>query len=77
MEAAAIVICAQSATHRYVVNQILLVDHDDCSVRSSDRISWPGTAIEEAIDLAEAHSLSIVLMHSHPGGVLAFSVIGR
>jgi len=34
LEAAAIVLCAQSAAHRYVVNQILLVDHADCSVRS-------------------------------------------
>lgn len=75
LEAAAIVLCTQSAGHRYVVNQILLVDHADCSVRSPDRISWPGSVIEEAIDLAEAHALSIVLMHSHPGGLLAFSAI--
>ncbi len=75
LEAAAIVLCAQSAAHRYVVNQIILVDHADCSVRLPDRISWPGTAIEEAIDLAEAHALSIFLMHSHPGGLLEFSDI--
>lgn len=75
LEAAAIVLCAQSAAHRYVVNQILLVDHADCGVRSPDRICWPGTVIEEAIDLTEAHALSIVLIHSHPGGLLAFSAI--
>ncbi|WP_139705082.1 ThiF family adenylyltransferase [Aeromonas hydrophila] len=75
LEAAAIMLCAQSATHRYVVNQILLVDHADCRVRSPVHISWPGTAIEAAIDLAEAHDLSIVLMHSHPGGTLEFSTI--
>ncbi|GAB1078752.1 MAG: ThiF family adenylyltransferase [Shewanella algae] len=75
LEAAAILLCAQSATHRYVVNQIILVDHADCRVRLSDRISWSGTAIESAIDLAEVNNLSIVLMHSHPGGELAFSTI--
>lgn len=75
LEAAAIMLCAQSATHRYVVNQILLVDHADCRVRSPVHINWPGTAIEAAIDLAEAHDLSIVLMHSHPGGTLEFSTI--
>ncbi len=75
LEAAAIVLCAQSAAHRYVVNQILLVGYADCSERSPDRICWPGTVIEEAIDLAEDHALSIVLMHSHPGGLLAFSTI--
>ncbi|WP_280517259.1 ThiF family adenylyltransferase [Pseudoalteromonas sp. bablab_jr004] len=75
MEAAAIILCAQSAAHRYVVNQIILVDYADCRIRSADRISWPGTAIETAIDLAEANNLSIVLIHSHPGGELAFSTI--
>lgn len=73
LEAAAILLCTQSATHRYVVNQILLVDHVACRLRSPVRISWPGTAIEAAIDLAETHDLSIVLMHSHPGGTLDFS----
>lgn len=75
LEAAAIMICTQSAAHRYVVNQILLVDHADCRVRSPDRISWPGMAIEAAIDMAEVHALSIVLIHSHPGGTLQFSAI--
>ncbi|QCF26128.1 ThiF family adenylyltransferase [Hydrocarboniclastica marina] len=75
LEAAAIILCAQSATHRYVVNRILPVDHASCRVRSPDHISWPGTAIEAAIDLAEANNLSIVLIHSHPGGMLGFSAI--
>ncbi|UQG60873.1 ThiF family adenylyltransferase [Marinobacter sp. M3C] len=75
LEAAAIVLCAQSATHRYVVNQVLPVDHASCRVRSPDRLSWPGKAIEAAIDLAEANALSIVLIHSHPGGTLGFSAV--
>lgn len=75
LEAAAIMLCAQSATHRYIVNQVLPVDHASCRVRSPDRISWPGKAIETAMDLAEAHNLSIVLMHSHPNSTLGFSAI--
>lgn len=75
LEAAAIMLCAQSATHRYVVNQVLFVDYADCRLRSPDRISWPGTAIEAAIDLAETNNLSIVLIHSHPGGMLGFSAL--
>lgn len=75
LEAAAILICAKSAKHRYVVNQVLMVDHARCRVRLPDRISWPGSAIEEAIDLAEAQDLSIVLVHSHPRGTLEFSAI--
>jgi len=75
LEAAAIMLCAKSAPHRYVVNQVLLVDHADCRVRSQERISWPGASIETAIDLAEPQNQSIVLIHSHPGGTLGFSPI--
>jgi hypothetical protein len=75
LEAAAILLCTQSATSRYVVNQVLLIGHADCRVRLPNRISWPGTVIEAAIDLAEPYNLSIVLMHSHPGGMLEFSTI--
>ncbi|WP_050660555.1 ThiF family adenylyltransferase [Gallaecimonas pentaromativorans] len=75
LEAAAIMLCTQSALHRYVVNQVLPVDHCSCLARSPDHISWPGTAIEAAIDLAEAHDLTIFLVHSHPGGALWFSTI--
>ncbi|WP_461437449.1 ThiF family adenylyltransferase [Marinobacter nauticus] len=73
LEAAAIMLCAQSSLHRYVVNRVLPVDHSSCLARLPDRISWPGTAIEEAIDQAEAHDLTILLVHSHPGGALRFS----
>lgn len=75
LEAAAIMLCTQSATHRYVVNQVLPVDHASCHVRLPDRLVWPGAAIEAAIDLAEANALSIILIHSHPGGTLDFSAI--
>lgn len=73
LEAAAIMLCTKSAPHRYVVKRVLPVDHSICRVRSPNRISWPGTAIETAIDLAEPQALTIVLIHSHPGGMLEFS----
>lgn len=75
LEAAAILICARSSTHRYVVNQILPVPYTDCSIRLEDRISWPGMAIEVAIDQAVPESLSIILIHSHPSGLFDFSAI--
>lgn len=75
LEAAAILICAKSAEHRFVVNQIIIVPHTDCRVRLPDKISWPGTVLEVAIDCAEPSSLSMILMHSHPGGLLDFSTM--
>ncbi|WP_145033324.1 MULTISPECIES: ThiF family adenylyltransferase [Pantoea] len=73
LEAAAIILCAQSSVSRYVVKDILLVDHSTCRIRTHDFISWPGASIEDAIDMAEQHNLSILLMHSHPRGTLVFS----
>lgn len=76
LEAAAIAICAQipGPRVRYLVRQLLLVPHADC-LRARDAITWPGDWLERAIDLAEAEGLMILLIHSHPGGMLAFSAI--
>ncbi len=75
LEAAAILLCTQSAKHRYLVNKIYRIDYTDCRLRSPDRISWPGQAIESAIDLIEGQDMSLILIHSHPGGSLEFSNI--
>ncbi|MDM9627861.1 ThiF family adenylyltransferase [Rhizobium sp. S152] len=74
-EAAAILICARSPgpRHRLVVRRSILVPHDACAVRKPDYIVWPGAYIEEAIDAAEPEGLTIILLHSHPGGWLDFS----
>ena len=76
-EAAAILVCAPSPSprQRLVVRQTLLVPHEACPVRKPDAIVWPGAYIEEAIDIAEAEGLVIILLHSHPGGWLQFSHI--
>src|SRR3546814_4698498 len=42
-------------------------------VCSSDLITWPGEYLEQAIDLAEPTESTIILIHSHPGGLFAFS----
>lgn len=75
LEAAAILICARTPGPRLrlLVKEVLLVPHSACRERRSDYLVWPGAAIEEAIDLAEAESLSLVLTHSHPGGLFGFS----
>lgn len=74
-EAAAILICAQTPgpRRRLLVRDVVLVPHEACARREPHRIVWPGLWIEQAIDLAEAESLSLILIHSHPGGLFAFS----
>lgn len=74
-EAAAILICSHSPLprRRLVVRQAILVPHDACSLRTHNAIVWPGSYIEDAIDIAEPEGLVIILQHSHPGGCLSFS----
>jgi hypothetical protein len=73
LEAAAIILCSRSSERRILVQKLVLVPHDKCKVRSRNRITWPGASIEEAIDMAEPENLSIILIHSHPGGMFDFS----
>ena len=76
-EAAAVLLCAMSPEPRcrLVVRQVIMVPHDGCSVRTPDAIVWPGSYVEEAIDVAEPEGLTIILLHSHPGSCLDFSHI--
>ncbi|MEQ1783241.1 MAG: ThiF family adenylyltransferase, partial [Hyphomonadaceae bacterium] len=75
-EAAAIVLCKDAgfARNRLLAHTIFLIPHDECQ-RASDRLTWPGEWLSRAIDVAEAESLSIILTHSHPGGLFEFSAI--
>ena len=76
-EAASLLICAWSPgpRQRLVVRDVILVPHDACRVRKNDFIAWPGSFLEDAIDMAESEGLVIVLLHSHPGGWLDFSMV--
>lgn len=75
LEAAAILLCARGpgSRSRYVIRDMIPVPYADCLVRGRDRISWPGAWVERAIDRGESDGLAIVLLHSHPGGLLDFS----
>lgn len=74
LEAAAILLCARGVGPRLrlIVRDIMLVPHNHC-VRQSDFLRWPGMAIENAIDVATADEISLILLHSHPGGFFGFS----
>ena len=75
-EAAAILLCSRTPSPRLrlLVKKVLPVPpHDECRHRGQDRINWPGRYLEEAIDRGEQEGLSVILLHSHPGGLLDFS----
>lgn len=75
LEAAAILLCSRTPGPRVrlLAHDAVLVPHGDCTQRNADYLVWPGMAIEDAIDRAEASDLSLVLIHSHPGGLFGFS----
>jgi molybdopterin/thiamine biosynthesis adenylyltransferase len=77
-EAAAILLCSRIAGIRLklLVRDFILVAHDACD-RYPDFLSWPGDYIEQALDVAEQDDLSLVLLHSHPGGLFDFSGADR
>ncbi len=75
-EAAAILLCTKpkdGMRSRLLVRDAILVPYADCARREPDRITWPGAWLEVAIDAAEEGDLALVLIHSHPGGLFAFS----
>jgi proteasome lid subunit RPN8/RPN11 len=75
LEAAAILLCARTPDPRtrLLAQAAVLVPHEACKRRERDALSWPGLAIEDAIDRGEPDELSLMLVHSHPGGLFAFS----
>lgn len=76
LEAAGLVLCSRApgAHNRLLAQQFIPVPHAACK-RSADRIVWPGEYLEAAIEAAEPRGLAIIAMHSHPGGLWAFSHI--
>ncbi len=76
-EAVALALCGRrhgSTQHRLLVRKIATVPHGSCRVRRPDRVTWPTTEIlPSLLDEAEAQSLAVLKIHSHPGGFAAFS----
>jgi hypothetical protein len=74
LEAAALLVCAQVGTRRKKLlgQEIIAVPHD-CCVRKPDSMSWPGEYVEAAIDRADPKGAVVIAVHSHPGGLYAFS----
>jgi proteasome lid subunit RPN8/RPN11 len=74
-EAVAILLCSigHEPTGNLIVQDVLPVPYEECPVRKSDRLIWPGQRLSDAQDRAERDGLTLVLIHSHPGGLFAFS----
>lgn len=76
LEAAALLLCAQVGERRKKLlgRELITVPHDRC-VRARDSITWPGEYVETAIDRALLRGDAVIAVHSHPGGLFAFSSV--
>ncbi|WAJ75920.1 Mov34/MPN/PAD-1 family protein [Pseudomonas aeruginosa] len=75
LEAVAILLCKRMRTEnrlKLLCKDAVLVPYGECT-RVRDYLEWPGRRLLEAVVLAEPDELSLVLIHSHPGGLYDFS----
>jgi hypothetical protein len=74
-EAAVLLLCSEAPLprKRLIVRKMVLVPHAACERREHDYLTWPGSSLIDAIAIAEQEDLSLMLVHSHPGGLFAFS----
>ncbi len=74
LEAAALLLCAVVGERRkrLLARECIPVPHDRCT-RMHDSIVWPGEFVEAAIDRAAVLGDVVIAVHSHPGGLYAFS----
>jgi len=76
LEAAAVLLCKRIRSEKslkLLCTDAVFVPYSQCT-RVRDYIEWPGNSLLEAVDLAEPDDLSLVLIHSHPGGLYGFSI---
>ena len=80
LEAVAVVLCHHGKTKsgvRLIANDLIFVPAGTCEVRKPERISWPFAEFFPPDKIAEIdqQGLSILTIHSHPGGYSRFSAI--
>ncbi len=80
LEAAAVLLCHFGKGRegfRLMVKELMLIPAGDCSLRTSDRLSWNFERFfsPEKIEQIDRKGLSIITIHSHPEGHAKFSSI--
>jgi hypothetical protein len=77
-EAVAVALCGRRRSHaRHVltVRTLVPIPHDECKVRTPDRVNWSTQRLIPLLEEASRRDLAILKIHSHPGGYSQFSFI--
>lgn len=76
-EAVALLLCGRGkgpGRETLLVRDVVPIPYDVCRIRTPDRVTWSPEAIVPTLTRAMREGLSVVKVHSHPGGYPAFSV---
>lgn len=75
LEAAALVLCGRmngEDRHAFCARRVVLIPHAECE-RTEVSVDWPTKFADPLIEDAMKRGMAIVKIHSHPGGLEAFS----
>ncbi len=75
-EAVAVALCGRFKSENFTiltVHDLTLIPHNECASRSSDLLQWPTERIIPYFERIGKHDLSLLKIHSHPGGYRHFS----
>src|SRR5262245_23597674 len=75
-EAVALALCGRLETDNrriLTVREIHTVPYKECFERAPDRVRWSTEAVPNLLDRAAREKLSLLKIHSHPGGYEGFS----
>ncbi len=75
-EAVAVALCGRHSdnkVHFLFVHDIMLIPHDECTIREHDLIQWPTKRIIPFLEKITKTDLAILKIHSHPNEYRKFS----
>lgn len=75
-EAVAVALCGRSITdgcETLLVHDLTLIPYSDCSIQEGYMVKWSTQSIHNYFDLLGRKNVSLLKIHSHPGGYGEFS----
>jgi hypothetical protein len=75
-EAVAFALCGRAefkGDQKLLVNEIILVPYEACSVRKIDQVTWSSNVIQPLLEKAKRGNFGLIKFHSHPAGYESFS----
>lgn len=75
-EAVALALCGRRESSEgivFLVNEIYPVPYENCLLRTPDRVTWSTQGLPAILQKAAQKGLSVLKIHSHPGGYKQFS----